>query len=612
MKGRRGRTAVVAMTGLALLATGAGPVYAETADDPVPLAPRVTSLGPYSECTANACVGEGGPGMPGRFSIVPNPVDTDVTGYRVHLVGGPVYEVSAEEAASVEVVPSQAGPITLRVEAKDRGLRYGPAAVFVFKVKPVEQAGRWRFDDGLADPASTVAKDSAPVAEPHDAIVHAYGETWSPLARRGAQDRSLLLDRTPVGRPAEYAATSAPVVNTDQSFTVSAWAYLGDRTADRVVLSAGGKQDSAFALYYSAADKKWAFRRAAQDAAGTTSARSLADTANPPVNVWTHVAGVFDTKYDADPSNDTVQLYVNGHPQGEPVVVATVAPAYEPWRATSGLQFGRGRTAGAYGQYFRGRVDEVTAYQWALGEEALRAEAVADEEGQPAVVLAGHWDATVSKGSRIEQRSPYPARAMELSPTGATLQSNGGGLALDGKSGYARVGGPVVDETGSFTVSARVRLDSVAMESKPVGYRAQVAGQSAAAGASWGLWVTKYGPGIHLWQFSRTAAGTDGTAGETVTVGAEEMAEMDTWVDITGVFDAQPTWGSGKEGEITLYVGPSGQRRSEFGAPQQGTGALTVGSESGTSAFLPGGLKSLRVWTGAMTAHQVATEVAGQ
>ncbi|MFI6103003.1 LamG-like jellyroll fold domain-containing protein [Streptomyces sp. NPDC051310] len=598
---------------MALIAGGAGPVYAESGDDPVPKAPRITSLGPYGECAADPCAGAGGPGMPGRFSFAPDPADTDVTGYRFQLLGAPARDIGAAEAVSSEVIPETDGVHILSVRAKDRGDRWSAPAEFRFKVNRIEDAGRWRFDDGLADPAATVAKDSAPVGEPDDATLHTDGSGWSPLARGGEQDRSLLLDSRDPRKPQEYAATERPVLDTAESFTVSAWAYLTDTRADRVVLSAPGEQEAAFALHYSAAEKKWAFRRGARDEAGTAHIRSLGEASSPPVRVWTHLAGVFDTKYDSDPSNDTVQLFVNGRPQGRPVVAAEAAPSYRPWRATGGLQFGRSRTAGAFRDHFRGRVDEVAVTQWARTERGVRAEAQVTDSGSPATPLVAHWDAAASGGSRLREVSPYPARDMRLSPTGAAFRAEDGSLALDGTSGHAAGSGPVVDETGSFTVSARVRVDGAALEAKPDGYRALVAGQRAGAGHSWALWIRKHGPGAYVWEFSRAALAGDGTPVE-VTVSGSEPARTDAWVDLTGVFDAHQPWSSQEKGsgtgQLALYAGFwdvthgwSGVNRS-----RQGTGELTAGGVA-SGGFLPGALKSLRVWTGAMTANEVFQQV---
>ncbi|AOT58908.1 MULTISPECIES: LamG domain-containing protein [Streptomyces] len=604
----------------ALLAVG-GPAPAawaqESTDDPVPLAPTVTSLGPYEECTANHCLPHGGPGMPGRFRFTPNAADTDVTTYRVQTPEG-VHTISAAEAESFEFTPSSGGSYFLIVEAADWGSRFGHSTRFDFKVDPALEHSRWRFDDGLADPAATVATDSGQGGERHDAVLHTEGTGWSPFARGGDQDRALLLD-TPEGlRPREYAETARPALDTSKPFTVSAWAYLTGTGDDRVVLSVPGLHGAALDLRYSAAERKWAFGRTSQDAPGAPSVRSLASGDATP-NVWTHLVGVFHTRHDADPANDTVQLYVNGRPQGSPVVLAEQAPAYEPWRGTAGLQFGRGRDDGDYDHYFRGRIDEVTAWQWPrTPQEIRRMVEVHRPDGALAFPLAAHWDAADTEDGRIRQTGPYPGGELTPSPTGATLDAQEGSLVLDGVTGHASANGPVVDETGAFTVSARVRADSAAMADKPDGYRALVAGQRAGAEYSWALWLRKVSEDACLWEFTRTSPGSGGATAETITVSGSERAALDTWVELTGVHDTVETDGTGR---LSLYVDGIQQLAwgpTDMTGVQQGAGVLTVGGATeaatgtGTEHTYAGAVKSLRVWTGAMSPHYVMEHVMPQ
>jgi hypothetical protein len=612
----RGRRRFAAALAVGLLAAGAvPPAYATAAtDDPVPRAPRVTSLGPYEECTTDRCAPHGGSGLPGRFRFTPDPADEDVTGYRVR-VGGEVHTISAAEAESFVFVPPAADFYRMDVEAVDWGSRYGPPTTFSFKVGYVEEAARWRFDDGLTDPSATVAVDSGVRGAHHDAVLHTDGNPWSSLARAGDHDRALLLDAPGEGVPQEYAQTVRPVVDTSRPFTVSAWAQLADTGADRVVLSAPGEHGSAFELSYSAADRRWAFGRTARDEPGAPRVRSLAATADPAMNAWTHLAGVFHTQHDTDPSNDTVQLYVNGRAQGSPVVLAEGAPTYEPWTSTAGLQFGRGRTDAAYGGHFLGRIDEVRVWQWARSAEELRTETdVRGADGHPAVPLAAHWDAASAGDGRVPQVGPYPVGDMTLSPAGTTLDAEEGSVVLDGAAGHLSAAGPVVDETGAFTVSARVRVDSTGMESKPVGHRALVAGQRAGTAYSWALWATKTSPETWRWEFSRSALGPDGVPADTVTVGSDEVIAADTWVDLTGSYDALD--GTGR---LTLYVDASRQYgfgASELEGVQQGGGVLAAGGDARGGAAaehaLPGALKSVRVWTGALTADDLWRHVLPQ
>jgi hypothetical protein len=608
-------------------------------DSSAPKAPRITAGSPYTLCTANACEGKGGPGVPGSFTFQPNTADiktsgkTDVTAYEWKLLSTKAKtEPGTLKVTVPDVTPPLAGTQVLSVRAKDVYNRWGAYAEFVFKVAPRQGAvGQWHLD-GVPGSGTMTATDTATVGTRHDAkLVGEAGTGWSTRARRGETDYSLRLNdlTTDPAQQTGYAATASPPINTQDSFTVSAWVQLSNASANRVVLSAPGADGSSFALYYSSAYKKWVFNRADKDQASPVYIRSLADRENPPLNVWTHVAGVFKTEGDdnlpdTDPANDTIQLFVNGRPQGAPVVLAKAAPSYTPWAATGGLQFGRAKATGKYGDYHFGLLDEVAVWQNALNPEEVADEARVMQDGVPANELVAHWDATTSKGTQMAEATAYPVPAMSLSGTGATLDEVDNALFLDGAAGYAAATGPVIDETGSFTVSASARLNSAALDAKPVGYQAQVAGQRMSSESSWALWVIKPADGVYQWKFTRTAVGADGKVTQSAEVPAADVADTDTWVQITGTFDAQEQWewtdlSDGttdmRYGKLHLYVGEHDQPSegtAGFTAPQQGSGELSLGrgtAAGATGKYLPGGLQDLRIWAGAMTADQVRSQV---
>lgn len=623
-------------------------------DSTAPGMPTITSNAPYTECLANACDPHGGPGVPGSFTFGPNADDDDVKAYRWRFMTSKADATKTVNArttnapvTATDVKPGLAGTQTLSVEAsdlkldKDGRVRWGPPAYFAFKVDLAQDAsGRWQFGELKPGTGTMAAADTATVGVRHNAtLVGEAGTGGSTRARRGAGDYSLRLNDG-TSDPAQqtgYAATASPAVNTQDSFTVSAWVYLTDDSANRVVLSQPGSKTNAFALYYSASYKKWVFSRADKDQADPVLIRSLADVASPPLQVWTHLAGVFDAHRDSDKSNDTIQLFVNGQSQGSPVVLATTAATYEPWAATGGLQFGRSVTAGVGGSHFFGLLDEVAVWQDARSSDLVRDEDRLEMDGVAANELVAHWDATISSGTQVAESPedpdnpastafPYRRGGLALSASGAALTGDdANALVLDGTAGYASAAGPVVDETGSFTVSARVRLNKALLETKPVGYRGIVAAQATAVGkeSSWALWVEKVADGVYQWKFGRTAVDSAGKAVDTALAPAQDPVgekEFDTWVDVTGVFDATQDFtaddGAQHFGVAQLYVGPFVQQGEDdpgLAAAQQGSGALTAGRGSAvgtTGHYLPGDLAKLRVWTGAMTADQVNTQIA--
>ncbi|MFE9141848.1 LamG domain-containing protein [Streptomyces tubercidicus] len=614
-------------------------------DTSAPKAPQITSTGPYTECTTSLCEPKGGPGIAGAFTFKPHSGESGVKGYRYRLLTTSkkgAKTVSGATPAVKDVTPSLPGTQVLSVEATDLDadgrVRYGPPSEYVFKASPAEgNTGRWHFDDAPPGSAITTAADRATVGTRHNATLYTTGAGWSTLARRGAHDYSLWMDSADPNKQHGYAATSTPALNTGDSFTVSAWVYLTDTTANHVVLTEPGEHASAFTLYYSATTRKWVFNRTDQDSKTASYIRSPADSPNPTTRVWTHLAGVFDTQHDADPKNDTIQLFVNGRPQGQPVTASTVS-TYKPWTASEGLQFGRSKVADLYGENWRGRIDEVALWQRPLNADELHQEAALEQDGVPANELVGHWDAAISQGASVRESPedpddpsstgfPYGRGPLKFSATGASLKDEDGqdqSLVLNGSTGYATATGPVVDETGSFTVSARVRLDSAGLAKQPVGYRAAVFSQAAPAGkeSSWALWVEKPAADTYLWKFGRTAVDATGKVTDTGLVTAQEPIspkELNSWVDLTGVFDAAETFtdddGQQQLGMTHLYIGQFPQQpegEAGFATPQQGSGDLTAGNArlaGTTSHYLPGALAELRVWTGAMTADQVRSQV---
>ncbi|MFJ7963027.1 LamG domain-containing protein [Streptomyces sp. NPDC096324] len=609
-------------------------------DSSAPKAPRVTPGSPYTECDATVCEGKGGPGIPGSFTFQPNTADidtaghTDITGYEYKLLSTRAKTVTTSPLKSQvkDVTPPLGGTQVLSVRAKDVHDRWGTPQEFVFKVSPAQEAvGRWHLD-GVPGSGTMTAKDTATEGTRHDAtLVGAAGTGWSTRARRGESDYSLRLNdnTTDPAQQTGYAATAAPAINTQDSFTVSAWVQLANASASRVVLSEPGSDGSSFTLYYSASYKKWVFNRTDKDSKSPVYVRSLADRDNPPLNVWTHVVGVFKTEGDdnlpdSDPTNDTIQLFINGQPQGDPVLLSKAAPDYTPWAATGGLQFGRSKTGGTYGDYHFGLLDEVAVWQRALQPAEVADEAQLRQNGVPVSELVAQWDATSAKGSDIPESTAYPLPPMKLSPSGATVNEDDNALFLDGATQYAAATGPAVDETGSFTVSATVRLDSKALMAKPAGYQAQVAAQRMGGESSWALWVVKPADETYQWKFTRTSVDSSGKVTQQADVPAADAAVTDSWVQITGVFDAQEPWewtdpsdGTKTEtryGKLHLYVGEFDQPAdaAAFATPQQGSGELslgrgTTGGKSGN--YLLGGLQELRIWAGAMTTDQIRSQV---
>ncbi len=148
-----------------------------------------------------------------------------------------------------------------------------------------------------------------------------------------------------------YVAGTTAAVDTAQSFTLTLWAYLTDKTADRTVVSIPGGTDNGASIKYFTSTDRWQFvashsQGGTLDGAGTTSSTAAANT-------WVYLAGVYDA------TAGTLTLYIDGAP-------ATSGPHSSSWTASGPLQLGRQKSGGAWQNPFAGTIDDVRTYQQAL------------------------------------------------------------------------------------------------------------------------------------------------------------------------------------------------------------------------------------------------------
>ncbi|MGW7304829.1 LamG domain-containing protein [Streptomyces sp. NPDC054835] len=600
-------------------------------DTTVPSAPQIILEpgNPYT-CTSSAtCAATGGPGISGKFRFKPNANDKDIVGYLWYLTEAKtVRETDKTKVVSEtveEVAPPAGGTFTLVVQARDVRNRYGSPAEYEFKVKlPAGSEGVWRFTEGAGATAGNSAAEG--LMKPATIYPQAgFAATWSDQGRGGGEDYSLRLndDVTDPAKRTGYATTPMPI-DTAESFTVSAWVMLTDDASTRAVLAAPGSYGAGFTIYYSSGDKKWVVNRSNHDGStGVVAIRSIADNINPPVNVWTHLAAVFDAGCTSAPceggrpleADDTLQLFVNGRPQGAPVNLKTSSSTYQPWTVAGDMQIGRSKVGSNYTGYFMGRIDEIAVWQRPLNEGAMRALAALKQDEVPAVELVGAWSAASSTAgaTQLAESTSYPLGNLSL--TGTTVAEDHT-VPLNGTSAYLKTTGPAVDEAGSFTVSIDVVLDKAKLTGMTVGGRAYVLGQSASVGgqSSWAIWAEKKAPDVYQWKFGRTAVDVNGAVTERAVVSDDQPAELNTPVRLTGVFDASAEAGNGGYGVLRLYRGGSevtpdpDSDNPSFAKAAQGAGELAIGRgplDGTVGNYFGGAMQEARIWAGGMTVDQV-------
>ncbi|MFD9781500.1 LamG domain-containing protein [[Kitasatospora] papulosa] len=578
-------------------------------DPTAPKAPKITFVTPYTQCTPTVCEAHGEPGVEGSFTVASAAGDNNVA-YQYRLSNDAAWSAEiAPSAMPAKITPQRPGTHQLYVRGKDSVGRWGAQSVVDFLVGAGSAPlGRWHMDE-----ASGVAKDSATDDGPDDATL-GPGAVRDDRGRRGlithdesgdalttpVEDRGLSLDGA-----TGYAATSASVLETRSAYTVSAWARLDRTSAAAVVLSQDGSQYSPFILSYSKAYDKWFF--GVKEADSDTGKAYFGVTGKGPVAVgaWTHLAGTYD------PATQKLALYVNGLVQG-----TTTVSMPGGWASTGAMQFGRYKWAGSYQHAFPGSIDEVSVWQRVLTPAQIAEEAALLISGRYAgLELIAGWSADLGSGTTVPDPASGYGKALTLAG-GASLKD--GDIVLDGVDDSATVSGPIVDDTGSFTVTTLVALDEAKLAAQPVGFIGQVLGQRAADGSAWGLWFQISGHRTFLdeetmeertvpvgfWHFGRL--NTDGSFSSVASV---SEVVMDGAVRLTGVFDAQDG-----EGTIALRTGYVLNGDPKVFTAKAGTGDFALGKAfaSGTwKHFLPARISEVRAWAGAIASQEQAEVVTG-
>ncbi|XIE81639.1 LamG domain-containing protein [Streptomyces sp. SBR177] len=486
-----------------------------------------------------------------------------------------------------------------------------PSAVEFNVATGTDPVGRWEFAE-----ASGAALDSEPAGGNSDATLTGDA-TRTDRGRRGLVTHdengqalpSPVIDKGLSLNGAGYASTAGPVLQTGSSYTVAAWARLdaGDRNYTVVSQDPRMTSDgwySAFYLTYRADSKTWELRTSPKDATDGNISYQIVKAKRPAtIGAWTHLAAVYDN------TTKQIKLYVNGENQGS----YTVAPS---WTSTGRFQIGQAWWRGAYGDYWKGQIDEVTAWQRALAPSEILKDArlALRGSGFQAGELVADWTATGASGTTVTDSSGYgQALALEGQPA-ITAE----GIVLDGSNDAGTTSRPLVDDTGSFTVAADVALNPSELMKKGVGYVGQVAGQQAANGSSWSLSFkvtgTQTKPNeddpmtgtevpVGVWQFTRFHA--DGTF---QTVQSNPAEAEPTAVTMVAIFDAQARKISLRRGMETVEAALPATAQPPLTA---GTDQFALGKQRTGGAwtnYLPATFSQARVWAGAMDNDQQLAE----
>ncbi|WP_328946913.1 LamG domain-containing protein [Streptomyces sp. NBC_00250] len=592
-------------------------------DTTAPEPPVVKFNSVYKEClTGGACEVWGGPGKAGSFTFTYGEGDSGSTNthYMYRLSSSVVWsgwKAATNGSYTTNIAPPTSGSFVLNVMSQDSLGRTGYTAVKFLVQEGAGPVGRWDFHEPSGAALDTSTSDPA---LKNNLTLTASGATRNDHGRRGvvtaadktkSQDKALALTRSSHG-----AASSAKrVVDTLGSFTVTAWARLDSNSSVATVLSQDGTINGSFYLGYctdlddQGKANTWCIRLADSDKAGSYfSQRVNAD--NPPqFNTWTHLGVTVDT------TEMTLRFYVNGVLQG------TDDLTVNRWASNGGFQVGRAKYSSGYSEYFSGEIDEVAVWQWELTPENMKKEAGRlDSSNWAYTELVAQYQPDGGSGTSLTDNSGY-GNTLTMSSASSL---NGTSIVLDGVDDSGSTSRPLVDDTGSFTVSTTVKVDRVKVDSMPDNTtHLQVLGQQTANGSSWGIWFQKTGKILEavddpeddlppvdvmvpagVWHFGRLNA--DGTVD--VSVRSEKAIALGDEVSLVGSFDAITR-------NIRLFQGGDSKAQGDELAYQTELGSgFTVGKAWNGAAwgrFLPGEIRDIRVWAGAMTTEAQVETVVG-
>lgn len=194
----------------------------------------------------------------------------------------------------------------------------------------------------------------------------------------------------------------------------------------------------------------------------------------------------------------------------------------------------------------------------------------------------GHWKFGEGSGTTAADSSGNNRNATLGGGVSRTSKGRiGKALVFDGATGYAATAGPVVRTDTSFTVSAWVRLDTLASTNRMA--------VTQDGGVHSGFFLG-YQASSKKWVFRMPIADATGTSLDTVV--SQEPAVVGAWTHLVGVYDAS-------DRKIRLYVNGAFAGEAARAVAWNAGGALQIGRSKWNGSYTdwwPGAIDDVRVW----------------
>ncbi len=365
-------------------------------------------------------------------------------------------------------------------------------------------------------------------------------------------------------------STAGAVLDTAQSFTVSAWVKLDALNGWRTMVNEDGANVSGFWLQYSESmGKKFLLTMQSVDSTNGTAYRAVSTTV-PVVGQWYHVAGV------RDKAAGTMKLYVNGKLEG--------STAYSGgWAANGALNVGRGKF-GAPNEWFSGALDEVKAFGTALADADI-----AQLYQQGVRSLSVGWKLDEGTGALAADNAGFN-RPLTLTSGTWVAGKVGQAVQFNGASSVASTPAPVLDTSQSFSVGAWVRPGAL------TGWRTMVNQDGANVSGFWLQYSESVGK-----RFVLTMHDADSTNSTPYRAISSTTPVVGQWYHVLGVRDKAA-------GTMKLYVNGKLEGSTAYGGGWAANGALNVGRGKfgAPGDWFAGAIDEVQTWSTVLTDADVA------
>ncbi|MDR6979451.1 hypothetical protein J2X68_006187 [Streptomyces sp. 3330] len=541
-----------------------------TYDTKVPKAPAVTSAEyPASDPENPDDPWFDGVGRYGSFQL--KAADTDVTKYWFGINGDPTSKntitTAAGAARAAKMLPAKPGLNFVTARAFDAAGNGSEIRTYQFRVKSgqVERAD-WTMDEAAG--ATQVAGSA-----PEQTATLYNGPTPNVEGRFG---KAVQFDGVD-----DYAASDIATVDTDTSFSVSAWVKLSAMPSGAaVVASQRGNNAPGFELYYSKGYDRWVFNQYSADTADGTPVRAMQSAAGgAEAGKWTHLVGVYAA------GEKLLKLYVDG-------ALAGTTAYGTAWNARRGMVIGGSFLNGIPSSPFPGAIDEVKTFEKPLSPAEVSSLYSANTSGGRPARMVFHLDEAADATELSGRADVSPAVLKGGASTGAA-GVDGNALTLDGTDDYATTGNPHLNTSYSFAVSAWVKL----AKTKP-SHAASVASQAGAAVTGPELY---YSSSFDRWVFNQHSADT---ADSTVVRAMQPdgtTAYGGEWTHLVGVQDTEAD-------KLSLYVNGTLAGTTALPSTWYAGGAVQIGAsafEGKATSFFPGQIDDVRLFDRPVSADEV-------